>query len=97
MLTQVNSIGQYPRSSTTPTEQLQEAIATAGLEQHGPSEQKQKKKARGQGGSGNRYYDKGRAAGRLKFEEKRIKFEAENEWRREKDQRDHDVSHTTLT
>ena len=38
-------------------EQLQdEAIATAGPEQHGPSEQKQKKKARGQGGSGNRYY-----------------------------------------
>ena len=62
-------------------EQLQdEAIATAGPEQHEPSEQKQKKKARGQGGSGNRYYDKGRAAGRLmikwiKFEEKRIKFE----------------------
>ena len=46
--------GSTPRCSTIPTEQMQdEAIATAGPEQHGPSEQQQKKNGKRTGGSSN--------------------------------------------
>ena len=92
--------GSTPRSSTTPTEQLQdEAIATAGPEQHGPSEQQQKKKGKRTkveaaiDSMTKAFAQSSREADEkwVKFEEKRMKFEAENERRREKKQREHEI------
>ena len=89
--------GSTPRSSTTPTEQ-DETIATS-PEQQGPSEQQQQKKgkrtiveaaidiitkaiAQSSKEADNKW---------MQFEEKRIKFEVENQQRREKERRDHEI------
>ena len=89
--------GSTPRSSTTPTEQ-DESIAT-GPEQQGPSEQQQKKKGKRTkveaaidvmikafAQSSKEADDKW-----MQFEVKRMKFELENQGRRDKEQRDHEI------